>query len=129
MTWEHDNDCLNGKIVQFSFYKARYFVDNGFLRHIPDPETYLKLFVSWEGVIEKEEPEPWWCVFGKPIFPGACLKQNEVDGQIYLVEGTVKRKIPDACIDKYHFARDEIESATSESLDELIDGLPVFPEP
>lgn len=79
-----------------------YMVDpEGFLRKIPNPETYNNLFVNWSGIIQMDLID---IAIGTPITDGAILAKRNIDGSVYIVSNGMERPIlsPEV-MNKYNF--------------------------
>ena len=83
-TIREPNRRFNGKRAKAQGDAAIYLVDRGYLRHVPNPETYGNLFLNWEGLDTDEEL--FSLPFGKPISDGAVLARTENHDTVYLVE-------------------------------------------
>lgn len=112
---------LNGLRLQGPRGGKVYLIDRGYRRHIPNPETYAKLFANWNGIITDLNvdaiPE------GTPISNGAILAQGIGRGEVYLVDGGTKRYIASpAVFNKYHFNWNTIQQVPEIVLRDVPDG-------
>jgi hypothetical protein len=112
---------FNGRRAKGEGEEAIYLVDRGYLRHVPNPRTYVNLFPDWEGLDESEEL--FSLPFGKPISDGAILARAEDDDTVYLVEHGVKRPLASReVLEKYHFDETKIKVVPPIVLDGLTTG-------
>jgi hypothetical protein len=93
---------LNGLRLGHPVTGAIYLIDEGYRRHIPNPETYNNLFRDWNDIIwdpyVNDIPEL------APLSHGSILAQTNGTAPIYLISNGVKRWISSPYImDRYYF--------------------------
>ncbi|CUI07014.1 hypothetical protein [Massilia antarctica] len=99
---------LDGLRMQFPGAPAIYLIDQGVKRHIPDPDTYDKLFRDWNGVVQ--DPHLNDIDTGTPLSHGAVLAQAFGDAAVYLIDNGVKRHIASPeTMDRYYFDWNKIQ--------------------
>jgi hypothetical protein len=93
---------LNGRRVQNHGENEIYLVEDGFKRHIPDPQTYDSLFRDWNGILHDVNVHT--IETGSPIPSGSQVAQAHGEDAVYFVDGYVKHHIasPEA-MDRFHF--------------------------
>lgn len=112
---------FNGRRAKGTGRLAIYLVDRGYLRHVPNPETYGNLFPDWEGLDETQDVLE--LPLGKPIDDGAILAQAEGEDQVYLVERGVKRPLASReILKKYYFDEKKIKKVPKILLLSLVTG-------
>jgi hypothetical protein len=112
---------LNGLRVKLPGNPAVYLIDRGVRRHVPDPETYNRLFRSWDGIQEQY----FFSIIqvGAPISTDAVLMRGWGTPAVYFVEPGVKRHVSSpAAMDRYHFDWAKIVQVPASFLATIPDG-------
>jgi hypothetical protein len=113
---------LNGSLFIDEGTKAAYLVDQGCLRHVPDPYTFTRLFggSGWERLRKLERGQ---IPFGKPISKEAYVGRDNQSGKYYFIALGVKRLIGgESTLQKYHFEASKAIPISADDLDKLLDG-------
>ena len=115
---------LDGLRMQIPGEPAIYLIDNGFRRHIPDPDTYNNLFRNWDNIVQdvnlNEIDE------GIPISVGAILARAIDQAPVFLIDARSKRHVGSpAVMDRYQFNWDKISVVPHILLDSIATGTPV----
>lgn len=93
---------LNGVRIKSPSDSRIYLVDNGVLRHIPNPETYNNLFRNWDNIVI--DPHIDQISMGHPISNGAILAKSATYDNVFLIDEGTKRWITSpSTMDKYNF--------------------------
>jgi hypothetical protein len=93
---------LNGLRIKHPDHPAIYFIDSGFKRLIPNPQTHNNLFVDWNGIVTdiplEEIPD------GPFISDGAVLVRPSSSEDVFLVDRGSKRLVASPEImERYRF--------------------------
>jgi len=91
---------LNGLRVKLPNRPEIYLIDEGYKRHIPNPQTYNNLFRDWSGIVVDIDIDE--IPTGVPITSGAILTRGAGTAEVYLVANNKKRHVFN--MDKYWFS-------------------------
>ena len=116
---------LNGLRVKIPGQPAVYLIDNGVRRHIPNPDTYNRLFRDWNNI---QEAYYYALVdVGAPISTQAGLMRAYDQAAVYLVEPGSKRWITSPYVmDKYNFSWGNISLVPSYIINSLPTGSSIY---
>jgi hypothetical protein len=99
-----------------------YLVDpEGYLRLIPDPDTYNNLFRDWNGITESTDLNE--IARGSDITDGAVLAKASNSDPVYLISNGIKRWITSpGVMDKYYFNWGNIVGLPQTAIDPIPQG-------
>lgn len=113
---------LNGLLVQLPGADPIYLVINGFRRWVPNPQTFINLFVPGARVVPDVNigliPE------ATPLTSGAVLARPAGGNPIYVISNGVKMLIPSMDVfNRYQFNMNNVQNVSPV----LIDFIPTGP--
>jgi hypothetical protein len=103
---------------------AIYFIDGGFKRLVPAPETFNNLFRDWKNIVTHlpldDIPD------GPELNSGAVLVRASDGDAVYLVDRGMKRAVTGASVmERYHFDEKKIAVVPPILLELLPTGKPL----
>ncbi len=110
----------NGRLFQIPGHTEIYLILNGYLRHVPDWETFQELFSN--GRIEPADILDFISK-GPALTKGAMLIRGKEVNKTYLLTDKVKMWIPNPTIfEQYHFDAAQVRVDPQIVLDFIPDG-------
>jgi hypothetical protein len=99
-----------------------YLVDpSGYLRWVPNPDTYDNLFRDWNGITISTGLDA--IARGSDITSGAVLSKGSNSDQVYLISNGIRRWITSpAVMDKYYFNWNKIVVVPQVVIDSIPQG-------
>jgi hypothetical protein len=110
-----------GRLVGLADGKI-YLVIDWALRHVPNMETYNKLFNGATPVVRIASTSPYQ--IGPPLTDGAYLAKRPIDPKVFLVVDGTKRWIREG-FDRYGFNWSKIQTLTAAQLAAIPDGADI----